>query len=197
MTPANDDRSDAELAIAAKNGDAAALEVLLRRHFSATYAFVRRAVANVADADDITQETFVRAWRHLRSFDVSKSFRTWVFRIARNAAIDLSRKRKIPAFSDRDDRGEGDDTPNIEDVVLDPRPLASASFDSALLAKKLEAATSALPLTQRMAVFLHLEEGRTFREISDILGVPLDTVKSRFRRALAALRVLLKDDAPK
>lgn len=182
------EKQDVELIKKIFRGDEQSLEFLIKRYLKPVYNFIYQYVGNVADTEDIAQETFVRVWRHLKKFDLDKNFKTWLFSIAKNAAIDwLRKKRPIPLSaweSEDEDRAAAE-------IFVDPAPLPDEIFDRQHLTQSIQAALAQLSADYRAVVFLHYQEGLTFREIAEILGEPLDTVKSRERRALLALRKIL------
>ncbi|MFZ2804397.1 MAG: sigma-70 family RNA polymerase sigma factor [Patescibacteria group bacterium] len=179
--------SDAELIEAYGHGDERSFELLVNRHLPAVYRFLLRMTADPHTAEDLTQETFLKAWRHLNRFDRSKSFSTWLFTIGKNTVLDFFKKKRAIPFSEID-AGNPDDTDGFESSLADLSPLPSDLAERAELGKRLEALLATLPPAQRMAIVLHETEGLTFREVADILGEPLDTVKSRHRRGMIALR---------
>ena len=91
------ERDDNELVAAYKRGDQRAIETLVARHLPAVYNFARRFVG-IEYADDVTQETFVKVWKHIRRFDEKRNFRVWLFTIARRVSIDWTRKRNSCHF---------------------------------------------------------------------------------------------------
>lgn len=166
-------------------GDASSLEILFARYLRATYGFVYHYVGNAHDAEDITQEAFVRAWRNLRKFDRRKNFKTWMFSIAKNAAIDVLKKKKPAAFSDFD-TDEGDNV--IAETFADVAPLPDALLERKDIAGVLASAMGQLSPNYRAVLSLRYTDRMNFREIGEVLGAPLHTVKSRHRRALLALK---------
>ncbi|HTM68400.1 MAG TPA: RNA polymerase sigma factor [Candidatus Binatia bacterium] len=182
--------TDAELIAAHFAGDEGAFAVLVRRHLDAVYAFAVRFLGDAHDADDISQETFVRAWKNLRKFDRARNFRTWVFAIAKNAALDLIKKKRTLPFSGFEDEDGGN---ALVEGLEDPAPLAPELLDRAGIAATLAAAMDTLPPAQRMVLWLHYNDHLTFREIGEALEAPLHTVKSRHYRGLIALKAILED----
>jgi RNA polymerase sigma-70 factor (ECF subfamily) len=173
--------SDNQLVANYLKGDEKSLEVLIRRYLGPIYGFVFRFTGNIYDAEDITQEIFVKVWRNLKKFDQQKSFKTWIFSIAKNTAIDFLRKRRTQVFSETE----------IETVV-DPAPLPQELLEKAEAGKLLESVLNKLELKYRMVLLLYYNDHFNFREIAEILGEPLNTIKSRHRRALLMLRKLLE-----
>ena len=91
--------SDSDIVLAALAGDHQAFASLVERYVGAIYKFSYRYVRNGPDAEDIAQETFLRVWKNLKQFDISKNFRTWIYTIAKNASLDLLKKKKPMPFS--------------------------------------------------------------------------------------------------
>lgn len=176
---------DIELVKAQKDGDEAAFAALIERYADGLFAFSYKLSGDRDLAEDAVQDAFVKAWRGLRSFDESRSFRSWIFSIAHNSTIDLLRKRKDLPFRDLDGEEEGE---AFADTLRDEGPLPDEVADKALLAEALEETLGGLPVRSRSVVLLHDKEGLTFEEISRVAGEPLNTVKSRYRRAVLALR---------
>lgn len=184
-----DQRTDHELVLAYRRGEDGAFAVLIQRHLSPLYGFLRRLVNDAAVAEDLTQDAFVKAWKNLARFNPSKPFKPWLFAIARNTAFDYFRKRKAVTFSEI----ENDDVPDLAGVIADERPLPDEILAREDVAARLEQALGSLPPHARSVVLLHETEDMTFQDIAETVGEPLNTVKSRYRRALAALRKALTD----
>ena len=182
-------KPDQELVLSYLNGDPESLDILIKRHMRPVYGLAMRFVGNRPDAEDITQEVFVRVWRNLRKFDADKSFRAWVLSITRNACIDFLRKiKEIPFVEFENEEGINKLAENIIDLSL----LPPEEFERKNLNSLLRRAISGLSAKYRAVLSLRAEE-LTFREISQKLGEPLHTVKSRYRRALLMLKNILID----
>lgn len=181
--------TDADLVRAYREGDDGAFSELLDRHIGSVYAFAKRICGDAAMADDVAQETFVKAWRAIGRFDEDRSFKAWLFAIARNAAIDALRKRRDVPFAAMSDDASDED--RFEDGLEDDSPLPGEGFDRAVDGKTLERALSLLSPDKRAIVLMHDVEGLTFEEAAEALGEPMNTVKSRYRRSLALLRELM------
>ena len=170
------------------NKDELALEELIKRYLPRIFGFVKRYTGNEDTAADITQETFVKVWKNMKSFDSSKSFKTWIFTIAKRTAIDELRKKKAILFSTLDN----DWVNNFGESLADK----SASFLEQILmrqeSKELAFAISKLPANYRSIVNMHIKDDLKLREIADILKKPPNTVKSRYRRGLNLLKILIK-----
>jgi RNA polymerase sigma-70 factor (ECF subfamily) len=178
------DLTDSELIKRYLSGDEKSLEILVKRYLNPLYVFLYRYVGNKEDAENITQDSFVKTWRNLKKFDRSKSFKTWLFSIAKNTATDFLRKKKNISFS-------GFEKEDGVDNFIDPAPLPQEIFERKELNKILNSAIKKLSLDNQTVLFLRYNDHFTFKEISDILGEPVNTVKSRHRRALILLRNLI------
>lgn len=191
------DTPDADLVAAYRAGDEAAFRVLIERYTKALYAFIYRYFSNVGDTEDVVQETFIRVWRHLRTFDTQRSFKTWLYTIGRNVALDLAKKKKAILLSNFESLDE--EPGDLLSTIVDPAPLPDEVFSRTELAQELEHMLQKLPPASRLVLHLHHHDQLTFQEIAEIIGEPLDTVKSRYRRSLVRLRNMLvpSETAPK
>jgi RNA polymerase sigma-70 factor, ECF subfamily len=182
-----DERTDAELIRAYAGGDEGAFEQLVLRYSGPVYRFAFRLVRNGRDAEDVAQETFVKVWRNLNRFDETKSFKAWIFAIAKNSAIDLVRKKEPLVFAELEHDGpeEGD---HFAYDVEDERPLPDEVVARMQDAEALDRALAELPPTARAVILMHDGEGLTFQEIADAVREPMNTVKSRYRRGIERLK---------
>ncbi|MBI2482945.1 sigma-70 family RNA polymerase sigma factor [Candidatus Uhrbacteria bacterium] len=176
--------SDAALIEAHRRGDAGAFRVLVDRHMTATYRCAYAVVHDTAAAEDVTQETFVKAWRHCAAFDTRRPFRAWLLQIARNTAIDWIRThREIPLAAFPESTHLLDASIHSRDT---PAPLTILEQREA--AQEVRNIVHRLTAGVRRILELHYRHGHTFREIATALRKPLHTVKSQHRRAIAQLR---------
>ena len=182
-------RTDEELLADFVAGDEQAFSTLVQRHLTTVYSFVVRFVGDAHDAEDIVQETFLKAWKSAKQYrEEASKFKTWVLRIARNAAIDHLRKRKYIPFSQFDT----DDGHNmLVETVPDTEALPDEVLAKAHDAQVVQAALAGLSPDAREIMLLHYTNGLTFLEIGEMLGEPQNTVKSRHHRAMLALRKAL------
>ncbi len=185
----HDAEEDARLIAAYLNdGDERALSDLFARHLRSVHGFLFRFTGSAQDAEDLAQETFIKAWRHLRDVDPPRGFRTWLFSIARRTAIDLLRKKKaVPFAAFEDDDGGTGLIDRLEDDADLPDELAERKEAGDMLRQAL----AELPPAFREVIILRHGNELGFREIAEVLEEPLNTVKSRYRRAFFALRALL------
>lgn len=180
--------SDEKLVEQYLKGDEGALAFLVHKYTSPIYNFVAQIVGRGQNAEDITQEAFIKAWKSLKKFDVSKKFKTWLFRIAKNTAIDYLRKRKIVVVDLN--ISEDDDEAGIE-TLADPSVLPFESLILQEQAKVVQKAVDELPEIYRAVLNLYYQEQLSLPEIAEVFNESVDTVKSRHRRALLKLKKLL------
>jgi len=182
------DNPDQNLVREYLKGDKDSLEILIKKYLSPIFNFVLRLVENKQDAEDITQEVFVKVWKNIKKFNQRKNFKTWLFTIAKNTTFDFLRKKKVTYFSDLEDK-EGKNW--VVDSLADPSPLPPEILERKELARDLERALKKLPPKMRAVLLLYYNEHLTLRAIAEILDEPLNTVKSRHRRGLVLLKKLL------
>ncbi len=181
--------ADNALVRRAQANDRAAFNEIVLRYKSKVYNYVFRMVHNALDAEDLTQETFVRAFLSIRSFQSRASLNTWLFRIATNQCIDYSRKRKktqglTSSLSQDNDIDDENAERDIPDLAFDPQRLLLNKE----LGARLDQSLRELPEKLRTVVLLYDIEGLPYDEIASIVGCPLGTVKSRLFNARGALR---------
>jgi RNA polymerase sigma-70 factor (ECF subfamily) len=181
--------TDEELVEKSKAGDDKAFHELMVRHLKHIFNFVWQYARNDEDAEDITQDAFFKAWKHIRRFKTGSKFLPWLFAIARNTALDHIKKKKAVIFSDLDD-DENDMT--FADTLADTEPLAHEMFDRRQSAEELDSAMEILHPDHRAVLVMHYREEMTFDEIAEVVDRPMNTVKSWHRRALFKLRDKLK-----
>ncbi|MEK7641764.1 MAG: RNA polymerase sigma factor [Patescibacteria group bacterium] len=182
------DISDEQLAELSKTGDDTAFEELVHRYVAPIYRFALHYTRNPEDAEDISQDAFYKAWKHIKRHAKGKPFKPWIFAIARNTALDFLKKRKVHAFSTLD----GDETDiSFAETLEDTEPLQPELFEREELSAQLTELMEILHPDHRSVLILHYRESLTFEEISDVLGKPMNTVKSWHRRALIKIRNLL------
>jgi RNA polymerase sigma-70 factor (ECF subfamily) len=177
---------DEALILEAQSGSLEAFNRLVRRHERAVYNVALRLVGTVMAAEEVTQDTFMRAYGALERFR-GGDFRPWLLRIATNRAYDELRRRKRAPGSFEELTYE----PEVEWSTLTSVEEPDARAERLELAQVLEAALAQLPPDQRVAVVLSDVQGYDYVEIAAITGVPYGTVKSRLSRARSRLRSLL------
>ncbi len=177
--------SDERLMLRFQAGDVRAFEELVRRHRTPVFSFLLRLTGDRGRAEDLCQETFLRAVRAAAGWEPRALFRTWLYAVARNQAYDDARRQAFRRTEPLDDPAG-----TTQHAADDPSPERAA--DGALLRPKLEAALAALPPEQREVFLLREHAGLRFHEIAEVTGVAENTVKSRMRYALEALRAKLE-----
>jgi len=175
--------SDKDLIIKYLAGDEQSFETLVNRHIKHTYNFIIRYGGNSAVADDLLQETFLRAWKNLRHFDSEKKFVTWLLTIARNVVMDWHRKRKDVSFSLLDT-----EETEFSDTLISELPSPEEIFDQKFLKTKFDEEVSKLSPVEQTILLLHLEQELPFIEISEVISKPVNTVKSIYRRSLIKIK---------
>jgi RNA polymerase sigma-70 factor (ECF subfamily) len=180
------DERDEHLMLRFQKGDVRAFEVLVRRHRTPVFSFLLRLTGDRGRAEDLCQETFLKVVKAAPGWEERARFRTWMFSIARNLAVDESRRAAFRRVETLDaEGGAGAAEARSED------PAPDRAVEATLLRPKLEAALAALPPEQREVFVLREHAGLRFAEIAEVTGVPENTVKSRMRYALEALRAKL------
>jgi len=189
--------NDSQLVIAYReDGQEQAMTTLVNRYIGLIFNLIVRLVGDRREAEDLTQETFMKMWKALSRFDTEKNFKTWIFAIARNTAIDYLRKKKPILFSRLNSENEEGET-RFEDNIADDAMLADEAFDRKQSTGALEKAMQTLSLDERVIIILHETDEMTFEEIADVMSKPMNTIKSRYRRALQKLRGVIESAAPK
>ena len=183
------DTNDSQLVLESLEGKDASFAELVSRHVSGVYRFAYRYVRDPADAEDIAQETFVRAWKNLKKFDTSRNLKTWLFTIAKNASLDMLKKKKPLAFSRI--TGAESELESFLAPYVAAGELPEIAVDQKFLKVDMDQALAKLPPAYRAVLALRYNEHLKFREIAETLGEPIDTVKSKHRRGLALLRNVL------
>lgn len=178
----------------AVRGDRAAFARLVDLHQRPVYGLCLRLLQDREEARDAAQETFVRAWAALATYDPSNPFLPWLLRIARNHAIDLVRRR-LPAGRRVEldaPRAPGDEpAPELPDATAPP---ADEQLVAAQRAVGVEAAVAALPAHYREVIQLFHVEHLSYKEIAATLEVPIGTVMTWLHRARARLRARMAEE---
>ena len=166
----------------AKRGDTNAASELLRLHYADVYSYLRRLCGSQEDAEDLTQQTFLKVWSSLDRFEGRSRFSTWLYRIACNTYIDWQRRNSIGALKVPDQWW-------LQRIDDNPGPFASLAERQ--LAQQLYEAVDQLDEDKKQTVHLHYYQGLSLRETAKVLGVATSTVKYRLREVSKALRVTL------
>jgi RNA polymerase sigma-70 factor (ECF subfamily) len=184
--------TDEELVARSKTGDTESFNQLVRRWERPIFALAYRTLGREEDARDVTQETFLRAFRALAGFKGEAKFSSWLYRIALNLCRDWIRKERraplveVPEGVELESLAvERGDIPSVEDLAA-----------RAELSRGVAAAMKHLPAEQRTAIILKEYHGFTFQEIADLTHCPLSTAKTRVYQGLTLLRRELTEQVP-
>lgn len=186
----NEEPTDPELLTAFKNGDTEALGALMERHKAALYGYLLRLTRSEAAAGDIFQEVFLKLVKNPAVYGEREKFKAWLFTVARNAAMDHFRRE--------DSRGEvplegSGDKAGPADFAVSPEPGPAEAAENRALGEKIAAALERLSPDQREVFYLRHYSGLSFREIAELLSLPIGTVLARMSRAAALLRKILEE----
>lgn len=169
-----------------RRGDLDALSELIARYQNRLYRYMLRMVRQPAEAEDLFQQTWLKVVEKIRSFDGSRNFDAWLFTLARNLAIDHLRRIRPQSLDEPLADSEHGDTVGDRIPSRDHAP-----FDRAFAAERrtqIGEAMATLPMTYREVLTLRFAEGMKIKEIAQVTGTPVSTVKARLRRALEQLR---------
>jgi RNA polymerase sigma-70 factor (ECF subfamily) len=183
-TPSVGNGDDADQILAAQQGDSAAFGEIVRRYQRAVYRVAYGLTRNPADADDLAQETFVRAWQAIGRFRVGEPLYPWLVRITMNLAYSLFRRRKrkpetpLEPLLEAGRQWAGDDDPAEEAAQRERQ-------------EKIQAAFAELSAEHQAVLVLRVVEGLSYDDIASSLSIPIGTVMSRLSRARADLKTRL------
>jgi len=183
---------DMELVRRAREGDFGAYDDLVRRYQERIYATIYHMTSNHEDANDLAQETFIKAFQALKSFKGGSSFYTWIYRIAVNKTINFLKQRKNKlqlSLDDIDFNAEHD--PDLVALISEKTPRREANL--AELQEKLNEAMLRLSESHRLAVTLHDIQGMSHEEIAKIMDCNIGTVRSRLFYSRQQLQGYLSD----
>jgi len=183
-----ENRMDMELVLQAQNGETAAFDILINRYQQKIMRLVYRYVSDMDTASDLVQEIFFKVFRNLKRFKGESAFSTWIFRIAVNDCIDHTRRVKNRRESSLDAIRESGfdlaDTGTGQDI--------QRHIQSKMERQQVRSALEQMNPKQQMVVVMKVYQDMTFDEISDILGEPLSTIKSRMYKALETLGKMVR-----
>ena len=188
---ASEQVTDEVLASQVAQGNSAALETLYDRHASTVLAVSLKVIDDKATAEDILQETFWRVWRSASTYQPQRgSFTSWLFRIARNLAIDAYRRRNVrpPQIAVMGD------TDSILDQVEDPDMNVAEQVQTGFKNRRIRNALESLPRVQKQVLEMAFFYGMTRQEIAEATGEALGTIHTRARLGLQKLREELEKE---
>ncbi len=186
--------TDQEVVTEARRGREAAYRELVRRYEAPVFSLIFRMVRDRELAEDLAQETFIKVLNAIGSYKPEFKFSSWVFKIANNTAIDHLRRRELDTLSIEDSPHAA--TPEaVEATTLQLGSPDESPLDRVValeLGGEIERAIAGLRPEYRSCIMLRHVEGRAYEEISEILGLPLGTVKTYIHRARHELRTTLQ-----
>ncbi|MCB0262542.1 MAG: sigma-70 family RNA polymerase sigma factor [Calditrichia bacterium] len=182
---------DQQLIQKARNGDQKAFEQLLNKYRNLVYHVMLRMVRNPQEAEDLCQEAFIKAFSALQSFNEEFAFSTWLMKIASNNCIDFLRKKKLRTYSIDEPVKYKDEQVQFELPDHDPTP--ERQIIDRERSKMIDDAIQALPPRYRQVIVLRHKEEKSYEEISELLQLPLGTVKARIFRAREMLNKNIRD----
>jgi RNA polymerase sigma factor (sigma-70 family) len=171
-------------------GSESAFRILLERYKDAVYRIVVKIVRNQDEAQDLVQETFMKAFGSLSSYRCEYRFTTWLYKIAANNCIDYLRKKKLVSVSlDQPlETKDGQVTIELPDWTYNPE----VDLTTRQRALSIDAAIDSLPPKYREVIVFRHKRDKSYEEIAEILGIPVGTVKARIFRARELLKKKLK-----
>ena len=179
------DESDGAVVVRAQSGDGDAFRTLVERHSRSVFRLAYRMTGNEQDAEDVVQETFLRAYKQLSHYESRSSFSTWLYRIASNYSLDLIRMRKRHEDKRENDTPEGR---SVLDTVATPAPAQDRLVFGKEVEQRVSAAMNELSDLERSAFVLRHFEGLSIEEIGSMLGTSLNATKHSIFRAVQKLR---------
>jgi len=185
-TPSQSDENSLDVALMVRigAGDPAAFRVLVERHQDAVVGTVAKMLGNPAEAQDISQQVFLRLWRHAKHYRPEAKFTTYLFTITRNLVFNESRRRRRRKEISSNEYEASSHT----QIEANPDRQPDAELLQSELRQAVDAAIAALPEIQRMAVVLRRYEQMPYEEMAVVLGLSVSAVKSLLFRARTSLR---------
>jgi len=165
---------------------------LMRDNYRKAYSFAYRMAGNREDAEDLTQEAFVRAYRAFHRYDTSRPFERWLFRIIANLFVDKLRTRPKLAPVSLDSPMEGSDGDALFSEIADYESDPSKVVMKEIVDETIQGALTSLPLAFRQTVLLTDVEGLSYEEAAGLLGCAVGTIRSRLHRARMMMRAYMK-----
>jgi RNA polymerase sigma-70 factor (ECF subfamily) len=185
--------TDQDLITLARSGSEKAYRELLDRYQRPVFSLVYRMVRDRELAEDLAQETFIKVFNHLGSYNPAYKFSSWIFKIASNLAIDALRKKELDTVSLDGSRhaSTSDEVEATRITVRSRDENPEELLEAKQLGQEIEQAIGGLRPEYRTAILLRHVEGRPYEEIAEIMGIPLGTVKTYIHRARGELRETL------
>jgi RNA polymerase sigma-70 factor (ECF subfamily) len=184
--------AEMDLVRSARHGDLKAYDELIRRYQERIYATIYHMTSNHEDANDLAQDSFIKAFQALKSFKGGSSFYTWLYRIAVNKTINFLKQRKNRTHMSLNDLDfNAENNPDLVALISDKTPRRDAGLSE--LQEKLNAALLKLSEPHRLVVVLHDVQGQSHEEIAKVMECNIGTVRSRLFYARQQLQGYLAD----
>jgi RNA polymerase sigma factor (sigma-70 family) len=184
--------AEMDLVRSARRGDLKAYDELIRRYQERIYATIYHMTSNHEDANDLAQDSFIKAYQALKSFKGGSSFYTWLYRIAVNKTINFLKQRKNRTHMSLNDLDfNTENNPDLVALISDKTPRRNAGLNE--LQEKLNAALLKLSEPHRLVVVLHDVQGQSHEEIAKVMECNIGTVRSRLFYARQQLQGYLSD----
>jgi len=185
--------TDHDLIALAASGSEKAYRELLDRYQRPVFSLIYRMVRDRELAEDLAQETFIKVFNHIDSFNPKYKFSSWIFKIASNLTIDAIRKKDLPTVSlDGSRNATTSDEVEATRITVESRDENPEEYlEAKELGQEIEEAIGKLRPEYRTAILLRHVEGRPYEEIAEIMGIPLGTVKTYIHRARGELKETL------
>lgn len=182
------ERTDEEIAVEVQEGGAESFRILIERYEPKMARYAKRFLFATDDAQDLVQEIFIKAYVNIRSFDVTRRFSPWIYRIAHNEFVNALKKKTK----------ERQNISLFYVDVLFPHPIAKESADEGTSNREmkeiLEGSLDKLSSKYREPLVLYYLEDMDYKEIAEVLHIPVSTVGVRLQRGKTLLRKLVKND---
>ncbi|MEN3203051.1 MAG: sigma-70 family RNA polymerase sigma factor [Atribacterota bacterium] len=184
------EQSDREIVREVLNGNQDLFSILVARYERPIFNYVYGMVRHRQDAEDLTQEAFVKAFFALKTYKDSFEFSTWMYRIARNVCLDYFRRQKIRSFFSLNTPVGEEKEGEVEDFLPSDKDPEEGVLEGEIL-ERVSQAVEKLPWKFREVIVLRYIEELPYEEIAQILGIPVGTVKTYLHRAKEKLREIL------
>ena len=183
--------SDEELMAQYQKGDESAFQEIFKRHKRGIYGYILRYTGNEQESEEVFQDVFIKMHRAAPHWVPAAKLSTWLYTIVGNLCTDVHRKKRIRHTVSLDDNDDGEDR-SLYDVIASEEPRPDSQSSDAEIGKVLEKALAKINPDQREVFLLREKNGFKFEEIAEVLGVSVNTVKSRMRYALESLKKILE-----
>lgn len=192
------DDSDEALLARFCEGDASAYGDLLKRFQREIYAYLRRYLGQEALAEDVFQNTFIQVYQKARQFEAGRKVRPWLYAIATHQAIDMLRRlnRRSAVSLEQMTAGEESDGQAWSEILVSAEPEPSAGLELSEQRERVAQALETLPEHLKLTVILAYYQGLKYKDIADIMMIPVGTVKSRLHAAMSKLHEALLATEP-